>query len=1172
MAEILTPQQKLAVENRGGKLLVSAAAGSGKTKVLVDRLISYITDAVAPANIDDFLIITYTKAAASELRSKIAAKLSERIAAEPDNRHLQRQMQRLYLAKISTIHAFCGDIIREYAYMLDVEADFRVADENETFEIQMKILEELLENAYVDMVDSPDFCSFIDSQGFGRNDSQVPEIILKVFNSARCHPDPDKWLSWCLNSLDNSAISEPSQTIWGEYLVNDLRNYLSAQIQALESCAQKASESDGMEKPCALLQNTIVQLKELFNCENWDAIRSRNEIDYGRLTFSKKCSDPQLAEEIKAVRNACKEGLTKRLAAFSDSSEQILENLADTASAAKGLIDLVRKFSKMYQSKKRQRRVLDFGDLEHKTLDLLLGKGRSGITSVAKEIGERYLEVLIDEYQDVNEVQDLIFNALTQRRQNCFMVGDVKQSIYQFRLADPDIFIEKYNAYLPAQEASPGDGRKVILSSNFRSAGAVIHAVNDVFNLCMSPKIGGVSYDENEHLREGIAHIPLNDQEIELYGIAVQEDTYSEEADFVANRISQLLDGKHMVRNGNNLRPIRPEDIVILLRSPGSVGNDFKLALEKLGIGCETGQGTDLLQAEEVSVLRSILQVISNPHQDIPLLAVLTSHIFCFNADLLASIRAHSRYTSFYESVCASENEKCTGFIEVLRKLRQDARLYGLSQLLQSIFVTTGIDSIYSALPGGTERKENLQIFSQMASDYEARSNRGLDGFLEHLEMLEEKGVASSTEQSGTGNVTIMSIHKSKGLEFPVVFLCGLSRSFNRESAYATLLCHKDLGLGLSCVDGTKRLRYPSIAKRAISQRTLQDGISEEMRVLYVAMTRPKDRLIMTYASKTLASDINDIILRSPYTDRELLTSEVISPGEWILQAALCRTEAGEFFSLAGNYPQAQVSEYPWKISVVETKVDAAHAIREADDHPIPVEMDIRKWRDSLSFRYSHCATTTAPSKLTATQLKGRIKDTEISENTRNKGIRPYRFTKPSFADKSLHGKDFGNAVHTILQYIDFSKCLTVSSVNAEIQRLLERKLINIEQAECVDPQMIVNLFTSRIGCQIRQSSQVLHEFKFSILDDSGKYTIGTDGEEVLLQGVVDCALIDEDGITIIDFKTDRVSAENLMDSVAQYTPQVSSYAVAMERIYQLPVKAAFLYYFNLNRAVAVSL
>ena len=1172
MAERLTPQQQIAVDNRGGKLLVSAAAGSGKTKVLVDRLIKYLLDPVSPANIDDFLIITYTKAAASELRAKIASKLSEQIALNPGNRHLQRQLQRLYLAKISTVHSFCGDILREYAYMMDISADFRVADESECQEIQIQIIDQLLEESYAnEAADSP-FYTFVDTQGFGRNDNQIPEIILKVYSSARCHPDPDGWLNWCLNALVSKPDTKPEDTIWGAYIISDLQNYLASQISALNSCYQKALRADSMEKPAALFQSTIFQIELLKACNSWEEIRKNRKIDYGRLTFSKKCTDLLLIDEMKAVRTACKEGIAKKLSAFSDSAEQVVSDLQASYAAACGLIDLVRKFNSMYTQRKRQRRVMDFGDLEHKMLDLLLGKKRSGSTGVAAQIGERFREVMIDEYQDSNEVQDKIFATITEKRQNCFMVGDVKQSIYQFRLADPDIFLEKYHSYAWAEEATDGAGRKVVLSSNFRSSSGIISAVNDVFCNCMSKQVGGVSYGKSEYLVEGTPHIPLNEPEVELHGICVKENTYAEEAAFTADRIAELLSGSHMVRSGDSLRQIQPEDIVILLRSPGSVGYSFKQALEARGISCNTGSGVNLLNTEEVAVFRSLLQIISNPLQDIPLLSVLASRVFCFSADELALIRGTSKNSSFYEALCKSTLPKAEHFLKTLIKLRRDARLYGLSRLIHQIFVRTRIDSIYSALPNGIERKENLQMFCSMAENYETTVGRDLDAFLTHLITLEEKGIANTSEQNNTGSVTIMSIHKSKGLEFPVVFLCGLSRSFNQENAHEPVLCHKDLGLGLSCIDGNNRVRYPSLARRAISRKILADNISEEMRVLYVAMTRARDRLIMTYASKTLDADVDDILLRTNHTESTLMTSETISPGEWILQAALKRSEAGEFFNLTGNSTCAQVSKIPWRISVVsDINITASTSVQKEEARSLSTNI-VKELSKGLNFSYSHTHAINAPSKLTATQLKGRLKDVEVAENTTQATVQSHAFRKPAFIESRLKATDYGNAFHTYVQYVNFDNCLDVAGVEVETKRLLQAGLLTQCQSDAIRPEDIVTLVHSPLGIRMRQAKNMLREFKFSILDDSAKYTPNTNGESVLLQGVVDCALIEPEGITIIDFKTDQVNEGNLAGKVEEYRHQVRTYANALSRIFELPILEIYLYFSRINQAIQVTL
>lgn len=1169
MAEKLTPQQQLAVENRGGKLLVSAAAGSGKTKVLVDRLLSYLTDPDDPANVDDFLIITYTKAAAAELRGKIAAKLSERLAQDPGNKHLQRQLQRLYLAKISTVHAFCGDLLRDYAYRLDLPADFRVAEENECFQLQLSAMEAVLDEAYRNMDDDPDFRAFVDTQGLGRDDRMIPNIVLQVYQSARCHLDMEKWLDMCVERMDVSGLSDASQTAWGRFLMEDLQHYLDLQIEALSRCAKAAAVSIDMDKPAALLSDTVVQLKVLRSSKTWDDIIANKHIDYGRLTFSKKCTDTELADRIKAVRDNCKTGLTKKLRSFSDSSAQVLYDINDSAAAVRGLVAFTRKFADAYDRLKRGRRILDFGDLEHKTLDLLLGKGRKIPTAIAGEVGMRFREIMVDEYQDSNAVQDAIFSALTVKRQNCFMVGDVKQSIYQFRLADPGIFLDKYHAYGSAEHASVGQGRKVLLSANFRSSGGVISAVNDVFSSCMSPEVGGLEYTDEEMLIEGLPHAPIEDPEVSLCTVPVSSDTYAEEAAVVADRIVQLLDGTHMIRQDGALRPIQPEDIVILLRSPKSVGGEFCYALQKRGIRCSMGNSSDLLGSEEVSFLRCLLQVISNPLQDIPLVAVLLNRIFAFSADELAQLRSANRRSCVLDVLKQAKTAKAKEFLEVLNNLRKDARILHLSELLEKICALTHADSIYAAMPDGQQRSENMRQFLLIASDYETAVGGGLDRFLEYLNALDEKGIASTGDETLSGAVTVMSIHKSKGLEFPVVFLCGLSRGFNKESLNAQLLCDRDLGIGISCVDIKNRVRYPSVAKRAMSVKMMTESISEEMRVLYVAMTRARDRLIMTYAVKNPERDICDLVNRMDISPKQLLTADVDCPGTWVLLTALRRMEAGALFALGGRPDNVMIGEPAWDIQV-ETA-----PIIEIEEQDVPNEprmistADLDKLRRSLEFRYPYEAATKVPSKQTATQLKGRYKDQEISDDT-PKSLLSVSFREPSFAKSDLQGKGFGTAVHEVMQYIRYESCTDISGVEQEITRLEHGGFISQDVAKQVDCGMIWDFFKSDMGAKVRAEKCVLREFKFSVLDDACNYADGVSDEKVLLQGVVDCAVIEDDGITIIDFKTDRVTDETLQKSVSAYKQQVSIYTDALSKIYQLPVKNALLYFFRLSRFVQI--
>lgn len=1168
MADKLTPQQEIAVNNRGGKLLVSAAAGSGKTKVLVDRLLSYLTNGSDPANLDEFLIITYTKAAASELRGKIAEKLTQRIAQEPENLHLQKQMQRLYLAKISTVHGFCSDVLREYAYKLDIPADFRVADENECLQIRREVMETLLDEAYEKAEEDADFRAFVDSQGLGRDDRLVPEIVQKVFDSARCHLDPEGWLDGCLSFADTEGVRDAGETVWGAYLMEDLFSYLDMQLPVMEACARQLGENPELAKAAGNLTQTLRQLESLRESRTWDEIVERKNLDYGRLVFPRKNMDLELAERVKAVRNACRKGVERKLRSFSDPSGKILEDLEQSADGTRGLVALVREFSRRYQAVKRSRRILDFGDLEHRMLDLLLGKNRGGITAAAMEIGERFREIMVDEYQDSNGVQDAIFDALSRKKQNCFLVGDVKQSIYQFRLADPGIFLRKYRDYAPADSAGPGEGRKVLLSHNFRSGAEVIEGVNAVFEDCMSPKVGGLRYTQEEALREGVPHTPLGGPGVELYALEIREDTYAEEAAFAAEKIQSMLEKKTLIRGKDGLVPVRPEDIVILLRSPGSVGSRFQRALEERGIPCCTGGGTDLLRTEEVGTLRSLLRTVMNPRQDIPLVSTLASPVFGFTADDLAALRSVDKRGAVYDVLTRWDNPKADRFLNVLNTLRVDAGRIPLSRLLERCLLLTRLDSVYAAMPGGTAKLSNLRSFFRLASEFEMGNTRDLGQFLEYLDSREEKGLI--TESADTGGVTIMSIHKSKGLEFPVVFLCGLSREFNTESLRAQILCDQQLGLGLSVADSINRIRYPSIAKRAISVKMAAQGLSEELRVLYVAMTRAKDRLVMTYASRNLEADLKNIALRKDYDHGALLCADAQCPGDWVMLTAMGRTEAGQFFALAECNTGTNGSDYPWKIEVTQASDEASGAAISGEKPAGMPEGALERLESALSFHYAHIAATQAPSKQTATGRKGRDKDEEAAEDTRQQA-RPWnQWRKPSFFPGEAGGKTYGNAIHRAMQYLPFERCADEDSIRKEVQNLVDRKLLTAEEGSLVNCGKIAAFFQTALGQKLLGGVNCIREFKFSILDSAEHYGDSLEGEWVLLQGVVDCALLEEDGITVIDFKTDAVTEDTLAAVAERYRGQIMTYCDALSRIYEMPVKERYLYFFRLNRFVAV--
>ena len=1156
--EQLTLAQQAAVDNRGGPLLVSAAAGSGKTKVLVDRLMAYLTDPRHPANVDEFLIITYTKAAASELRGKIAAALTQRLSREPGNRHLQRQLQRLYLAKISTVHAFCADLLREYAFPLGLPPDARVADEGEAVALREAAMETVLQAAYARIGQSPALQAFVDTQGFGRDDRAVPEIILAVYESARCHVQPEAWLRrWTQAGQEAQDVAE---TPWGAFLAEQLRQYARAQAENLEKAYGLAmGQPDLKEKYAPTLLENRRQLLALAESRTWGEIQENRISDFGRLKVVRNPEDPEVAGRIKALRKAAYDGVKARQRPFATSPDKLLADMADTAPAVQGLVELVMDFAQAYRLEKRRRRVLDFGDLEHETLALLLGRGLTGPTRAAGEVGSRFREVMVDEYQDTNQVQDRIFSALTAQRGNCFMVGDVKQSIYRFRLADPGIFLEKYQSYLPAEEAALGQGRKILLSENFRSGPEILSAANAVFRQAMCPQVGGLYYGPEEALRPGIPRDPLPGAAVEFHAISVSGEKYPAEAGFVARRMAQMLAEPAMVRQGDGLRPVRPGDMVILLRSPGTCARYYVEALGAAGIPCVTDSGVSVLAAGEISILRALLQVLDNPLQDIPLEAVLLSPVFGFSADRLGEIRAKEKQGPLLYALEKDGSEQAADFLALLDRLRQVARLEPVDRLMDEIYLTTHIEDLFSAMPDGEQRRRNLEFFHETAVDFAKSGRNDLAQFLTYLDRLEARGLRREEERGGGDAVRILSIHKSKGLEYPVVFLCNLSGRFNREDLRGNVLVDPALGIGCSVLDRENRCRYPSLAKQAIAQRIQTENVSEELRVLYVAMTRARDRLVMTYATKYLDKRLEE--MAAQVGGNFTLSQEADCPGHWVLMAAMTRTEAGALFQVGGRPAETAVSQYPWRIAYHQLGGEETPAA--APQAAAPALPDLDTLDKLLAAPYSHAAAVLAPAKVTATQLKGRQVDQEAAEGA-PPPPRPRQWRLPDFlSSRPLTGREIGTATHLAMQFIRYPACTSLGAVEEELARLTREEYLTPRQAQAVNRRWILRFFQTQLGRRLQGEARLLREFKFSLLEDGSLLDTNLAGEQVLLQGVVDCCLAEADGLTILDFKTDRVSPGGEGEAAAKYAPQVRAYGRAMGRMFAQPVKALLLYFFQ---------
>ena len=1164
MAEIkLTTSQQAVVDNRGGALLVSAAAGSGKTKVLVDRLLSRICDPVNPCNLDDFLVITYTKAAASELRVKIAQALSQRLAENPGDRHLQRQMSRIYLASISTVHAFCSDLLRTYSHLLDIPADFRVAEETESRMLQDKTLEALLEDGYTHADD--DFCAMVETFGYGRDDRRLPEAVKMAHKEMRCRADMDGWLQSMLGALDIASYTDASQTPWGKYLIDNFRLFLEQQIKKMEAALAEMQYypkiQKGLEK--CFLEN-LEQLRKLQACTQWDEIVTNRVTSFGRVGGIRDPEDVLVKERLSNVRQVTWSELKKWQECFFAPSEKVLEDLQATAPGMQALLRFAKTFDEAYSGEKNRRRLMDFSDLEHLAIRLLTDRYTGKPTKVAKEVSERFVEIMVDEYQDSNEVQDTIFEAVSKDGKNRFMVGDVKQSIYRFRLADPSLFLRKYLEYAMFTDAEPGQGRKILLSENFRSRGEILSACNDVFHLIMRTSVGDLDYTDQEALKQGRPFPPLEDPAVELHCLTHTDpgqDKYELEAEYVALRIREMLEQKVCISDGDSMRPVQPGDIAVLMRSLSSTASHYLEALGRHGIPAVCDRGGSLLETTEVQILVAILQILDNPHQDIPLLTALGSPVFGYTPEQLALPRTENRKGDYYDAICGCDIFADT--IALLNDLREDARWMNLHELVDDIFRRTGLLAVFASMEDGLRRERNLIAFRSFTVSFEATGSRALAQLLWYLADLRETGGQIPLPKSASENaVTIMTIHSSKGLEFPVVFLSDLSHSINLQDMNDLILVDNDLAVGCNRVDHRRFVRYPTIAKKAIIHKKTRQAVSEELRILYVAMTRARERLIMTYYSKHLRTELKNIngMLTWPLSDE--LCGSARSLGKWILMAALCRTEAGELFAEAGYNGVSRVFDYPWKISFRDLSESVAVEEGAAAAPPIDTPNADPDGLKLLQFVYPYADSCHIPGKLTATQLKGRIQDREVSDGADAIGRRSaFSFRKPVFLDPTMTAAERGTATHLFLQFANYSACVDEMALDRELQRLVDEKFITPDQAKSVERGHILYFFRSELG-QWLLTRKVKREFKFSLLVNAKDYGLGSTEDQVLLQGVVDCFTIEEDGLTILDFKTDRTPRPE------HYRPQLDAYADALSRIYELPVKKKILYFFATDEAV----
>ena len=1175
---IFTPQQLCAIQNRGGALLVSAAAGSGKTRVLVERLLHRMTGGPEPVDVDRFLIITYTRAAAAELRGRIMEELGSRLAVDPHNRFLRRQAELIRHAHISTIHSFCTDILREFAHLLDLQPGFRVAEESESDILRSRVLEEVLETRYDGIGDDPAFALLVDTLAAGRDDSKLADLVLEAHTKLQSHPYPDKWIERQIGALDLSDCEDAGKTVWGELLMEKARQTASHWLELMRGLLTEGDEAfDAAYGPS--VEATAESIYRFIRALDlgWDSAKAAAAFDFPRPKNLKG------HEAEKKLRSDCKDALGKLTGTFETSSEELIADMEAMRPAVTALLRLVTEFDAAYEKEKRRRGVIDFHDQEHLAVRLLWDPENDRPTEAAERIAAGFEEIMIDEYQDVNEVQEMIFGAVSRSGSNVFMVGDVKQSIYRFRLADPGIFRRKYRSFKDVDAAAEGEPRKVILPENFRSRPGVLDAVNFVFRNVMSEEFGGMDYTERESLKPG-RNVPepgFAPVELCIVSADTEEDGEEEmdrtdaDAAFIAARIGELMAFGMEIPDKGAMRPLRYSDIAVLLHSAKNRAWKYAYELAARGIPCTAPTGEGFFDAPEIAVMTSLIAVIDNPLQDIPLISALRSPLIGLKDDELGKIRIKAPGASFYEALCvrAEEDEKCRDFLELLGKLREAAPEMSSDRLIWRIYSETGAMAVFGAMRGGEKKRANLMRFYRLAAEFEANGYRGLFAFNAMLRRMMELGQEPAAQDEGSAGdcVQIMTIHKSKGLEFPVVILADMDGWFNLSDSTKPVLFHTELGVGSRCIDTSRRIAYPTLARLAIADKITDEALFEELRVLYVAMTRAREKLILSMAMKNPAQKLMKLAASSRIPVPPLTLRSAKSFADIVLLAALSRPECRFLFDDSAA-PAKGEADGIWDVRLIagpvappETK-PGEEAAREAEPQPEPEITDVP---------YPRPMAAALPSKLTATELKGSFRfresmeEAEITEAAAGAG-RP--FDRPRFitGEAPLTGAEKGTALHLAMQYIDLEKCTDPDSVAAELARLRSRGFLTEKQAAAVNPSRILAFLSSETGRRALNAEKLRRELKFSLLVCAEELYPGAGDDEILFQGVVDLCIEEAGEITVIDFKTDYVTPDTVADRAARYTPQIRSYGMALSRMTGKPVKDRILYFLTLDKAVRV--
>lgn len=1197
-----TSEQQKVIDLRERNILVSAAAGSGKTAVLVERIIRMLTDPEKPADVDRLLIVTFTEAAAAEMKERIRGAIEQALEERPEDVHLQRQATLIHSAQITTIHSFCLSVIREHFHILDIDPSFRIAEEGELKLLRQDVLDELLEACYINAETS--FLEFVEKFGTGRNDKKIEEIILKLYDYSRSYPQPELWLDACVRSYrtgrDDGTGTEPACMERVKVLV---RQKTGDMLLILEEGLRLCGLPDGPYMYGEMLEADSEGLEHLLKQESFAGMYEAVQgIAWKRLSAKKDDSvDVDKRDQVKALREKAKK-MMKDITAmyFYEAPEEILKDMEESADSMQVLTDLVKQFSEAFSRKKQSKNMIDFSDMEQFALRILTTEeeGRLVPSLAAAEYQEQFLEVMIDEYQDSNLIQEAILTSVStvsKGRNNIFMVGDVKQSIYRFRLSRPELFMEKYETY--SQEDS--DRQRIDLHKNFRSREEVLGSVNFIFEQIMRRELGGICYDGQAALYPGASYDPQLDGQgrslnrAELILVDTSDDGLAgetgreREARAVARRIKELLlSGRVLDKASGTYRAPRYKDIVILTRSIKGWADVFAAVLGEEGIPAYAGSCEGYFETYEVSVLLDYLRILDNFMQELPLTAVLTSPFAGLNAQQLADIRNAYPELPYYEAVLEYAHAEEQGgdlrkllqaFLEKLEYFREMVPYTAIHELLWRIIEDTGYGLYIASMPGGAQREANVEMLVEKASAFEGTSYKGLFNFVRYIEQLKkydvDYGEANiADEQSDT--VRIMTIHKSKGLEFPIVFVCGMGKQFNTQDVKGSIVIHPEWGVGIDAIDLEKRTRISTILKKVIQEEITRENLGEELRVLYVALTRAKEKLIMTGGLPQAGEVLEQ------YREEQAPGGKILPLPYYVLSGA--RTYLDWILPLIPRITE----EVPLEVTVTDC-LDAVAADTVEQQAESLARDILEHWNtehiyhkalrerlpEQLEYTYPYGQEQKLKLKFTVSELKKRAYLSEESgeELYEEPEIVPLL---PEFLKESaeLTGASRGSAYHKLLELLDFSQDYDADTLEKEITNLQGEGKLSDEMAECIRIPDILAFLHCESGLRMHKAA------RNHLLKKEQPFVLGVDAHEIypdeateetiLVQGIIDVYFEEDGELVVLDYKTDKVKTARELQE--KYHAQLDYYAQALEQLLGKKVKEKIIYSFTLEQEIQV--